>query len=221
MNDKLNLLKSYIPKLEKHINIQKGRRSSLQEKKQIIIDEINKIRKESDFIMKEKEFIKEVCTEGRKESKDFLENLVTNSVQYILGEEYSININFNERGATPTAEILLKREKKDGSVVELDPSCEDGGGIADIISMVFRCLYIVITNQDSETPIILDEPTKFVSKGEYAKKAAEFVCEIAEVYNKQIIMVTHDVAQTSIANLAFNVTFDDNGDSQVETIGNK
>lgn len=202
---------------EKHIMVAKSQRKILTEQQQELILQIKSLKDESSFVMTEKEFIKEVCHQGRTEAGSFLKNLVTNSVQYILGDEYSINIKFDERGATPTAEILVKTDIG-GYEVEVDPASEDGGGIADIVALVFQALYIVITSPDSDTPIILDEPTKFVSKGQYAANTANFLCELAETYNKQILMVTHDSTLASIANLSFDVSIDEFGSSVVKTI---
>lgn len=203
-----------LPKVEKHLLVAKSQKKMLIDQKDKLVKVINDLKSESQLILSEKEFIKEVCEKGRIESAKFLENLVTNSIQYILGDEYSVSIHFDERGSTPTAEILV-RTSIGGYEVDVDPANEDGGGIADIVALVFQALYIVLTTPNSKTPIFLDEPTKFVSKGIYAENTANFLCELSQVYEKQIVMVTHDDSLASIADLSYTVTIDDNGSSLV------
>ena len=72
-------------------------------------------------------------------------------------------------------------------------------------------------SDENDAPIILDEPTKFVSKGN-AINVARFLKSIAEDFQKQIIMVTHDGVSSEIAHKAYSVKLNNEGSSEVQDI---
>lgn len=66
-------------------------------------------------------------------------------------------------------------------------------------------------------PIILDEPTKFVSKGN-AKDVALFLSETSKNMNKQIIMVTHDGISKEFADKTYEISLDKDGISNYREV---
>jgi ABC-type lipoprotein export system ATPase subunit len=51
----------------------------------------------------------------------------------------------------------------------------------------------------------LDEPSKYISKGNYASNFADYMRDIATFTNKQIIMSTHDEAMLDIGNTRYSI----------------
>lgn len=76
---------------------------------------------------------------------------------------------------------------------------------------------IVITA--AAAPIILDEPTKFVSKGN-AQDVALFLSETSKNMNKQIIMVTHDGVSKEFVDKTYEISLDKDGISNYKEVSN-
>src|SRR5205085_2335643 len=86
-----------------------------------------------------------------------------------------------------------------GESVRTKPEDARGGGVIDIISIALRVALLQIHNQPNiRGPIILDEPGKHVSS-DYTIKLAEFLKQINQTFDRQIIISTH---QQDLANIA-------------------
>ena len=72
-------------------------------------------------------------------------------------------------------------------------------------------------SDDNSAPLILDEPTKFVSKGN-AQDVALFLSETSKNMKKQIIMVTHDGVSKDYADKAYEIKLDDDGNSTYKLV---
>ena len=75
-------------------------------------------------------------------------------------------------------------------------------------------------SDENSAPLVLDEPTKYVSKGN-AKDVALFLSETSKNMGKQIIMVTHDGVSKDYADKAYRIALDENGNSKSEDITKK
>jgi DNA repair ATPase RecN len=159
--------------------------------------------------------IQDMCSVARKTAKESFESLATNGVVFIFGLHVSVKIATDEKGGLPTADFKIKTNYDDYQT-ETDPTDEDGGGIADIVSLAsFICMNILCS--DNTAPIFVDEPTKFVSAG-LASKVADFIKKVSHDYGKQIIMVTHAKDTLYSSDKAFFVEIDENGVSNITNI---
>ena len=66
------------------------------------------------------------------------------------------------------------------------------------------------TDENNFAPYILDEPSKYVSKGELADNFAKYMRSVVDFTNKQIIMSTHDEAMSNIGDRKYNIIKDNN-----------
>lgn len=166
--------------------------------------------------LKKKLLLQEACETARKTSYDRFATIATMGLQQIFGKDISVEIVSKINHGVPTADFMV-RTKYEEYETFTNPTDSDGGGVADIISLsAFICMNIL--NGDKNTaPIFLDEPTKFVSAA-YANPVANFIKEISEEYEKQIIMVTHAKETQYSADAVFNVALDENGKSIVEEV---
>lgn len=158
--------------------------------------------------------LKEASSSVKQMSADMLAQLCTQSVQRILGDEMSVRVRHGQRNGVATMEFELV-SKYNGYETVLKPTDdESGGGVSDIVSMAIFLTLNLLNSENNSAPILLDEPTKFVSKGN-AAKVADFLRDFSQDCGKQILMVTHAQETVPYADAVFHVALDSNGVSAV------
>ncbi len=200
------------------------KKSAIKEKlkKDLIVEKekIEEYHKEIEIYEKKKKLIQDAASEARKFSKELFESNSTEALQAILGDNLSVEVKLGESGGTQTADFLVKANYEDGSEVVVDPTNEDGGGVADIIALASLISMNSFVSDENSAPLVLDEPTKYVSKGN-AKDVALFLSETSKNMNKQIIMVTHDGVSKDFADKAYKIHLDEDGNSVAEDVTKK
>ncbi|WP_078426996.1 ATPase [Alkalihalobacterium alkalinitrilicum] len=127
---------------------------------------------------------------AREQAKQQIESLVTNALQFIFGPLFAFQIEIEEHGNKPVAEFYVVSDYE-GIKVKTKPQEARGGGVVDIVTLALRVALIETTEPKMEGPILLDEPGKHVS-GEYVLYLYEFLKSISTMFNRQIIMITHN-----------------------------
>lgn len=209
LEEATNLLKNEYIKREA---IKTRLESELKEEEKVIADCKDEISKYE----KKKAVLVEASNEARNHSISVFEGVATNALKEILGDNLSVEIAVSEINGNKTLEFLVKSTYADHEVI-VDPTTEDGGGVADVVSLASLIAMNSFLSDENDAPIILDEPTKFVSKGN-AESVAKFLKTISEDFGKQIIMVTHDGVSSNFADKAYRVALDNNGTSQITDI---
>lgn len=193
-----------------------GIRSKIEEDLRKEQKKIDECKKELELFEKKKALINEACFEARKLARDLFASIASHGLQHVLGTHYSVLIKLGTKGEDPTADFYVK-SKYDDYEVEVDPTEEEGGGVADIVALTAFFSLNAFQKNKNNAPLFLDEPTKFVSSG-YAADVAEFIKAISKDLNKQIIMVTHDTTSKTIADKAYEISLDNNGVSIVKDV---
>ena len=91
-----------------------------------------------------------------------------------------------------------------------------GGGVVDIVSLALRISFIMLYENNLANIIVLDEPCKHVSE-DYIHNVANFINEISEEYNKQIIMISHNAHLSAIGDINYRIT-NRNNTSEIDVI---
>lgn len=193
-----------LDEMKRNYNVQKGRHDE-------IISQITKLNNDIDNITQNssaKEVVRillqKTAESARIKAKERLENIVTNALRYIFGENFYFIIELGSHGDKPIAEFYVATEQN-GVLVKNKPQDSRGGGIVDIVSLALRMAFLELhQNPRINGPIILDEPGKHVDE-ESAVHLAMFVKEMSTFFNRQIIMVTHQPLLADIADRAFRV----------------
>ncbi len=209
-------LEDILLKLNSFISKEQGKREKIQEdieeSKKIIKDidkQIELNEKVSILLQKTSEF-------ARNQAKLQIESLVTNCLQYIFENNIEFEIEIEESYNKPSAEFYVITNDKD-MIVKTKPELSRGGGVIDIISLALRIAFLQIHKPRIEGPLILDEPAKHVSE-EYIYNVADFLKKASEMFQRQIIMVTHNNHLSAIGTNTYRVAL--NGTiSQVERVG--
>lgn len=200
----LDDIKNIYTSLDKFYNQQVGIYKQLNETKREKLNELEKIKSEINTLQFKKEILKESSKEARKNASHVLEEMSTNALQSILNIDKRVEIILNEDGTTPTADILVFEKDENGNEIDVDVTEEDGGGIADIVSLAMFISMLALAGNKNSAPLILDEPTKYVSKG-YSENVSKFLYEISRYLNRQIFMVTHDETLANTSDVAYLV----------------
>lgn len=209
-------LEECLSKLDSYISKEQGKREKIleqiEENKKIIEDiqhqvELNE--KVSILLQKTSEF-------ARNQAKIQVESLVSNCLQYIFENNMEFSIEIEELYGKPSAEFYVIT--KDGDMlIKTKPEQSRGGGVIDIISLALRIAFLQIHKPKIEGPLILDEPAKHVSE-DFIFNVADFLKKASEMFNRQIIIVTHNNHLSAIGSNTYKVSL--NGTiSNVERIG--
>ncbi|MEB1810164.1 MAG: ATP-binding protein [Bacillaceae bacterium] len=154
---------------------------------------------------------------AREQAKQQIESLVTNALQFIFGPLFEFQIEIEEQGNKPVAEFYVVSDYE-GIKVKTKPQEARGGGVVDIVTLALRVALIETTQPKMDGPILLDEPGKHVS-GEYVLYLYEFLKSISTMFDRQIIMITHNQHLAQSGDRAYYVDIRD-GISEVNRTDN-
>lgn len=197
-----NLNKDIIS-LKEHFIRETGKRERIQEEIGLKKDALKTINENIDLLEKTNILLQKTSKFAREQAKKQIEGLVTNCLQYIFNSDIEFKIEIDELYGKPNAEFYVITKYED-QMIKTKPQQSRGGGIVDIISLALRIAFLQLHMPKVEGPLILDEPAKHVSN-EYIFNVAEFLKEVSEMFDRQIIMVTHDNHLSSIATLSYRV----------------
>lgn len=192
----LDLIKQYYAK-------ESGKKEKITEQINENNKKINSIEKEQDLLEKVNILLQKTSQYAREQAKVQVENLVTNCLEYIFENETKFKIEMTEAYKKQSAEFYVITKTGDEEI-KTRPTEARGGGVVDIISLALRISFLQIHRPHIEGPLILDEPAKHVSE-EYIFNVANFLKQTSEMFNRQIIMVTHNNHLSAIGTNAYKV----------------
>lgn len=205
----------YIDNLEDKIQnmtieytMKKTMKKKLEDKLQQKTEELKKTKDIIDLLEQVRILLQRTSEYAREQIKQQIELLVTHCLQFVFGPNIEFSIELVEARGRTEAHFYVISTYDSNYKVKTKPQDARGGGIVDVISLALRIAVIQSTNLYKDGPLILDEPAKHVSN-EYIINVAQFLKQISEIFNRQIIMVTHDQYLSEIADLAYNVELKD------------
>lgn len=202
----MDLMKQ-IEDLQSFYDKKTGELEQIKKDKETIEKEQEELLKRQEILLIEKKLIDKSCTQARLDGKQALEDLVNFCMESIFEDETKINLNLGSRDGIPTIDIEIKIIK-DGEDITILPEL-DGGGINDIISTAIFIGLGILNIEENKSIYVLDEPSKYISKGIYSEKFAEYFRELLHQLNKQVIISTHDENLAEIGDSLFFLEKDD------------
>lgn len=178
---------------------------------EILNDQLKKIEKK----LEDKEKYSEVLTQvsllfqktsefAREQSKRQIEDTVTKCLQFIFETDIEFLIELSEARSVPIADFFVQSNYSEAYSIKTKPEIARGGGVVDIISLALRIAFLQQNQPILSGPLILDEPGKHVSN-DYIFNLGEFLKQSSNIFNRQIIMVTHNPHLSQISDKAFQV----------------
>lgn len=205
--EQLLKIKSRHEEAKIHFYNQKGKREQLLEQKSGMEKALQKALDNIDILEKVKVLLQKVSEYAREQSRIQIEALVTNCLQYIFDASLEFQIEINEVRGRPEAEFYVI-SKYGGTEIKTKPQEARGGGVIDIISLAIRIAMLECSNLDNKGPIILDEPAKHVSD-DYINQVAEFLKQVTQMFERQVIMVTHNRHLSEMADKWYRIEMHD------------
>ncbi|MDT8858951.1 ATP-binding protein [Alkalihalobacillus sp. MEB130] len=213
-----------LKQLENRFKIAQERWTRLDAKKTLLEEQLAEKIKELDSYFetidtyeKARVLLQQSAEYAREQAKQQIETLVTNALQYVFGPLFSFQIELEEHGNKAVAEFYVVSEYE-GIKVKTRPQDSRGGGVVDIVTLALRVALIETVQPRREGPLLLDEPGKHVS-GDYVLYLYEFLKSLSTMFNRQIIMITHNYHLAQSGDLSYEVSIKD-GISEVTKIDN-
>ncbi|GAE24334.1 chromosome segregation ATPases [Halalkalibacter wakoensis JCM 9140] len=211
----LQLLENRYEKAQEKWTRLDAKRALLEEQLAQKIKELDSYFETIDTYEKARVLLQQSAEYAREQAKQQIEALVTNALQYVFGPLFSFQIELEEHGNKAVADFYVVSEYE-GVKVKTKPQDSRGGGVVDIVTLALRVALIETIQPKREGPLLLDEPGKHVS-GEYVLYLYEFLKSLSTMFNRQIIMITHNYHLAQSGDLSYEVSIKD-GVSEVAQI---
>ncbi len=207
MIENLHDLDSFINYSKEYLSRELGKQEIIKE--QIIQnkEELYKIEDEINLLTKVNILLQKTSEFAREQAKKQVESLVTKCLQYIFESDIEFIIEIEELRGKSNAEFYVVNTMDD-ILIKTKPELSRGGGVVDIVSLALRIAILQTHKPKIQGPLILDEPAKHVSD-EYIFNVADFLKQTSELFNRQIIMVTHNNHLAAIGNNSYRVDIKD------------
>lgn len=199
----IDLLQSELNNLNNYISREEGKKEKLTEQLQYYKNEKVKMIAELELLEKVTIIFQMTSEYAREQAKKQIETLVTKCLQYIFESNVEFVIELEELRNKANAEFYVV-DTIDDIIIKTKPELSRGGGVVDIISLALRIAFLQIHKPPIEGPLILDEPAKHVSE-DYIFNVGIFLKQTSELFNRQIIMVTHNNHLSAISNNTYRV----------------
>lgn len=204
--ENISILKDRLKNSQSFYLSKKGELDNINKEIKLKDDSIENLKKENETLTIEKKIIENACIEAREQSRQLLEDIASTAVSAVFQDDTKVKLVLDEKGDTPILDVKVTQKDEYGNEQEISPTF-DGGGLNDVLSLCFL-VAIGSTLENNKAPYILDEPSKYVSKGELAGNFADYMQDIASYNNKQIIMSTHDEAMLEINTTKYSIVKD-------------
>lgn len=160
-------------------------------------------------------FLQKKAQETQNQLKFHIEDIVQLCLDTCFPDRYEFKLEFEiKRGKTEAALICYDNGE------EFDIMDAADGGPADIFAFGLRIAAWALGR--TRNTMILDEPVKFLSD-DLQPRFGEIIRELSRTLKLQMIIVTHRMETTNIADRVFNIALEKNGkwyQSKVDVIDN-
>lgn len=204
MINKIDELDKYLSKVNSYISKEQGKREKILEQIDNYNELIESIESKIQLMEKVSVLLQRTSEFARNQAKVQIESLVTNCLQFIFENDIEFKIEIEELYGKPNAEFYVISKDKD-TTIKTKPEQSRGGGVVDTVSLALRIAFLQIHKPKIEGPLILDEPAKHVSE-DYIFNVADFLKKTSEMFERQIIMITHNNHLSAIGTNSYRVT---------------
>ena len=144
-----------------------------------------------ELLEKVRVFLQTLAEATRDEIMAGLQEVVTLCLQSAFGPYLTFEIEVETKRNNTGVEFYVVDSSIDkDNPIRLKPVGNDSGGVIDTVSLGLRFGLLKVINPQPLGPLILDEPAKMVSNDRIASIAG-LIKELSDMFDKQIIMVTH------------------------------
>lgn len=205
--ESLELLRSRLGRAKVALGERKGQQNRLLQDRESCLTQLAVAREHSEVFDRVIILLQQTSEHARKQAREQIERLVSNTLQSVFGSEYGFRIELTEKAGRPEAEFYVL-STFGGEQLQTRPQDSRGGGVVDIVSLGLRIAMLETYRPRLDGPLILDEPAKHVSE-DFIQPTAHFLKVISDFFGRQVIMVTHNAHLAETAEVAYTVTLKD------------
>lgn len=195
-------LKSRYQKLNNDLYVKLGERDTLKQKFEANKARLTEIDETTDRLIKTSQFLQTLSDVTRQQIIDRISTIVTDALQKIKDPNLEFKMILST-GRNQVDVAFVVKEKNTGH--ELDIIHSSGGTIADLITFPLKVSLLLKWSPQLSRIMLMDEQFKFVAAQD-REPLAEFIRQISEKLNLQILLVTHMPELTARAHRVFGVT---------------
>jgi DNA repair ATPase RecN len=214
--ESLEDVKLYLDTMKELYQSEQGKRKQILE---LIVEKENSIKEgleEREILGETLILLQEASVEAREQSVQTMQNLVTRPLQYVFEDNTRFEIDMKTKGENSSADFSVVTEF-DYGVVHADPKGSAGGGKGDITALALLTTLNCSVGTKITAPLIVDEPSKYVSPASKALNVGKFLREISVAFNRQVILSTHKHDISAISDRAYSFVMR-NGISEVTEV---
>lgn len=172
---------------------------------------VAEIDKQSDDLSKASLFLQTLSDSSRNAILGKISAIVTDVLKKVKDKDLAFQMTLStERNQLELNFSVV--DEATGQTFDILNSC--GGGIADLVAFALRVSLLLKWNPSLSRVLVLDETFKFVSVKDQ-ELLAEFVKQLSEKLNLQIILVTHSQTLGNAAHRVFQIS-QNNKQSEIE-----
>lgn len=190
MVNNLYELDDYLLKSKEFLSRELGKRDKIVEELSKHQVNLELIEKEIDLLSKVNILLQRTSEFAREQAKQQIESLVTKCLQFVFETDIEFLVELEELRGKSSAEFYVINRTED-ITLKTKPELSRGGGVVDIVSLALRIAFLQTHKPKIQGPLILDEPAKHVSD-DFIFNVSDFLKQTTEMFNRQIIMVTHN-----------------------------
>jgi DNA repair exonuclease SbcCD ATPase subunit len=205
--ESLEQLKVRLGKAKVALGERKGQQKRLQMDREACAAQLEEYKEKATIFEQVTVLLQQTSEHARKQAREQIEMLVTNTLRSVFGGEYSFRIDLTEKAGRPEAEFYVL-STYGGEKLETRPQDSRGGGVVDVVSLGLRIAMLETYRPRLEGALILDEPAKHVSE-DFIMPTAQFLKMVSDFFGRQVIMVTHNAHLAETAEVAYSVTLRD------------
>lgn len=194
-----------------------GEAVSLAVRGRSLRDEIAQLKKDVSAYDQVTALLNTVGEDRQNQAQTQIETLVTTGLQTIFGSELSFHIVQKENSKSAQVEFVLRSTLAQGRVVETDVLAARGGGVSAVTGFLLRLVVLMLSSPAQPRLLVLDETFSHVS-AEYLDKIAEFLKEVTQKTNIQVLMITHQSELCETADRVYRFSADSSGYTKVECL---
>lgn len=169
----------------------RGQQEHLLKEKAEWQEKVEQLHAEIEDYTKARFLLQEAAVFAREQARQNIEAWVSGALQFVFGtDDVAFRVVLAEKNNRPDAEFFVV-SNYDGVMVETRPQDARGGGVVDIVSLALRIALMESGKQQTDGPLMLDEPGKHVSE-EYGMMLAQFLKGVTQKTKRQVLLVTHN-----------------------------
>jgi DNA repair exonuclease SbcCD ATPase subunit len=200
-------VKSELQRAQVALGERKGQQKRLAQDQADCLGQLEQYREQVQVFEQVTVLLQQTSEHARKQAREQIEMLVTNTLRSIFGPEYAFKIELLEKAGRPEAEFYVV-STFGGEALKTRPQDSRGGGVVDVVSLGLRIAMLETYRPRLEGALILDEPAKHVSE-EFIQPVANFLKMISDFFRRQVIMVTHNNQLAETAEVSYQVVLKD------------